>query len=559
MYNFGFNSEIMKIRCFSIFVGLILISFGGYSQLNSFTKQDSLRGNTGGYRAWWNVTKYDLEVTPNLQNHTISGLVKIKFDVLKDTTFPIQIDLQEPMNIEFVQFQGKNVSFYREGNVYWIDVKNKKKKDNLLTLYFKGKPREAVNPPWDGGWIWAEDEQGKPFVSVACQGLGASAWFPCKDTQSDEPEDGSTLTIAVPDSLVAVSNGKLKQKSNLFSSGITKYQWEVSSPINSYNIIPYIGNYISFSDTFQGLDGTLHLSYYVLKGNEEKAKKQFKDVKKMLRAFEYWFGPYPFYEDGYKLVEAPHLGMEHQSAIAYGNQFKNGYLGTDLSGTGHGLFWDFIIVHESGHEWFGNSITSKDIADMWIHESFTTYSEILFLEYWKDKKTANAYIQGLRKKISNDKPMIGPYGVNAEGSGDMYNKGGNMIHTMRLIINNDSIFREMLLGLQSTFKHKTVRTAEIEDFISKKSKIDFSKFFDQYLRTIQIPILNANISKENTLNYSWKNTVENYNVPVKITLNGKNEIWIKPKADLQVLKWNEPIVTLEIDPNYYANLELSRD
>ncbi len=538
----------------------MLISLGGLGQQNSFTKEDSLRGNTGGYRRYWNVTKYDLDITPNLQNHTISGFVKITFDLIKDTSFPIQIDLQEPMIIDDVQFQGKNVSFYRDGNVYWVRLGNKKKKkNNQLTIYYKGKPREAVNPPWDGGWIWGSDEQGKPFVSVACQGLGASSWFPCKDTQADEPENGSSLTIAVPDSLVAISNGKLKQRLQLFSSGITKYQWEVSNPINSYNIIPYIGNYVSFSDTFHGLNGILNLNYFVLKGHLDIAKKQFKDVKKTLMAFEYWFGPYPFYNDGYKLVEAPHLGMEHQSAIAYGNQFKNGYMGTDLSGTGHGLFWDFIIVHESGHEWFGNSITSKDIADMWIHESFTNYSEALFIEYWKGKKAANTYVYGLRKKISNDKPIIGSYEVNAEGSSDMYNKGGNMIHTMRLIINNDSLFRNLLMGLQTTFRHQTVRTAQIEKFICKTTKIDFTKFFDQYLRTTQIPLLEVNISNGKTLNYSWKNTVKNYQVPVKIIVNRKNELWINPKTEIQTLNWNEPIVTLEMDPNYYAQLELSRN
>ncbi|MEN9963035.1 MAG: hypothetical protein RL582_130 [Bacteroidota bacterium] len=535
-----------------------MISFGTATSMAQnviFTRQDSLRGNTEGARMEWNVKKYELEIKPNLEKHILSGKQKITFDCNKINT--LQIDLQEPMIIDHVVLQQKSVSFYREGNVYWVNLgKKRKRKNSVLTIRFHGKPKEAVNPPWDGGWIWSKDQNGKPFVSVACQGLGASSWFPCKDSQADEPELGSTLSIEIPDSLVAVSNGKLVKKETLSNSRNITQKWEVKNPINPYNIIPYIGDYVYSSDTFYGIDGTLKLNYFVLNGHQEKAKNQFTDVKKMLKAFEYWFGPYPFYEDEYKLVEAPHLGMEHQSAIAYGNKFKKGYLGTDLSGTGHGLDWDFIIIHESGHEWFGNNITSKDIADMWIHESFTTYSEALFIEYYKGKKIAEAYVVGLRKKIENDIPIIGTYGVNREGSGDMYNKGGNMIHTIRTIINDDDRFRKMLLEMNLKFKHKTVTTQEIENFMIDFSGKNLKPIFDQYLRTIKIPELQIKRKNGNSFTYKWNNVVSRFDMPVKIFINGKNEFWIHPSADEQTFDFTSGIIEdMKADDGFYISMK----
>lgn len=532
----------------------MIIPFGAaktMAQNSIFTRQDSLRGNTEGLRKEWNVKKYEIEIIPNLDNHILSGKQKITFDCNKINT--LQIDLQEPMIIDRVELQEKSVTFYREENVYWINLgKKRKRKNSVLTIRFHGKPKEAVNPPWDGGWIWSKDQNGKPFVSVACQGLGASSWFPCKDSQADEPEWGSTLSIEIPDSLTAVSNGKLVKKATHSNSRNVTHIWEVKNPINAYNIIPYIGDYVYSSDTFRGIEGTLKLNYYVLNGHQEKAKNQFTDVKKMLEAFEYWFGPYPFYEDEYKLVESPHLGMEHQSAIAYGNKFKKGYLGIDLSGTGYGLDWDFIIIHESGHEWFGNSITSKDVADMWIHESFTTYSEALFIEYYKGKKIAEAYVVGLRKKIENDIPIVGTYGVNREGSGDMYNKGANMIHTIRRIINDDDKFRKLLLEMNLKFKHKTVRTQDIENFMIAFSGKNLKPIFDQYLRTIKIPELQINKINETSFTYIWNNVVSGFDMPVKIVINGKNESWLMPTTVEQTyLSASEMIKDIKVDVGFY--------
>ncbi|MGN6401887.1 MAG: M1 family metallopeptidase, partial [Flavisolibacter sp.] len=418
-----------------------------------------------------------------------------------------------------------------------------------ITIAYHGNPKVAVHAPWDGGWIFTRDARGHQWMSVACQGLGASVWYPCKDHQSDEPDNGASLTINVPDSLVAVGNGRLKNK--VSSNGTISYTWAVTSPINNYNIIPYIGKYVSWSDTLMGEKGKLDLNYWVLDYELEKAKKQFEQVKLMLRAFEYWFGPYPFYEDGYKLVQAPHLGMEHQSAVAYGNRFENGYLGRDLSGTGWGLKWDYIIVHESGHEWFANNITTKDIADMWVHEGFTDYSETLFTEYYYGKQAADEYLQGLRKNIANDKPIIGPYGVNQEGSGDMYYKGANLIHTIRQIINDDEKFRQILRGLNKDFYHQTVTSKQVEDYISQKSGKDLSKVFDQYLRTPQIPVLKLKADGDK-IKFQWSNCIDGFNMPVKLT-NGQ---WIHPTTSEQKIKLEgKDFSNVAVDKNFYIKTE----
>ncbi|MBC7628352.1 M1 family metallopeptidase, partial [Ferruginibacter sp.] len=441
----------LKITCL-LFISLLFICFTHVlaqplSKKTVFTHADTLRGSNGPGRNWWDVTKYDLHVKFNIEDSTIRGFNNIAFKVLNSGEI-IQVDLQEPLLIDSIYLSysitkgtgrsEKIEKFTREGNAYFIrDMHLDRGTHGVLTVYYHGKPTIAVRPPWDGGLIWTKDKSNSPWVSIACQGLGASVWYPCKDIQSDEP-DSAEMHITCPDTLVCVGNGRLRGKI-INGDGTATYDWAVVNPINNYCIIPYIGKYVHFGEIFKGEKGDLTMDYWVLDSNLDKAKKQFQDAPRMMKAFEYWFGPYPFYEDGYKLVDAPHLGMEHQSATAYGNGYQNGYHGTDLSGSGWGLKWDFIIVHESGHEWFGNNITSKDLADMWIHESFTNYSETLFTEYYYGKEAADAYVIGTRKRIVNDVPIIAPYGVNKEGSGDMYYKGGNMLHTIRQAINNDDL------------------------------------------------------------------------------------------------------------------------
>lgn len=553
----------LKITCL-LFISLLFICFTHVlaqplSKKTVFTHADTLRGSNGPGRNWWDVTKYDLHVKFNIEDSTIRGFNNIAFKVLNSGEI-IQVDLQEPLLIDSIYLSysitkgtgrsEKIEKFTREGNAYFIrDMHLDRGTHGVLTVYYHGKPTIAVRPPWDGGLIWTKDKSNSPWVSIACQGLGASVWYPCKDIQSDEP-DSAEMHITCPDTLVCVGNGRLRGKI-INGDGTATYDWAVVNPINNYCIIPYIGKYVHFGEIFKGEKGDLTMDYWVLDSNLDKAKKQFQDAPRMMKAFEYWFGPYPFYEDGYKLVDAPHLGMEHQSATAYGNGYQNGYHGTDLSGSGWGLKWDFIIVHESGHEWFGNNITSKDLADMWIHESFTNYSETLFTEYYYGKEAADAYVIGTRKRIVNDVPIIAPYGVNKEGSGDMYYKGGNMLHTIRQAINNDDLFRKILRGLNKIFYHQTVTTKQIENYISTQSKIDFSKVFDQYLRTTQIPVLEY---KQNgyQLQYRYTNCVAGFKLPLKIIFKGQR--WIKPSEVWQTLNlYSEGNNTFSVDPNFYIN------
>ncbi|HRN56026.1 MAG TPA: M1 family metallopeptidase [Agriterribacter sp.] len=522
-------------------------------QKQAFTHADTLRGTITPERAWWDVTHYDVQVGFDFNKRSIAGYNIISYTIVSEPAKEMQIDLQVGLAIDSIRYRNESLSFRRNGNAYFVAVPAPADKEAIqqITVYYHGIPRPALHPPWDGGVIWSKDNNGNPWISVACQGLGASVWYPCKDHQSDEP-DSASLSMTVPDTLTAIANGRLSNQVNN-RDGTTTYTWAVTSAINNYNIIPYIGKYVHWHEDYAGEKGQLDCDFWVLDYNLEKARTQFKQVMPMLRCFEHWFGPYPFYADGYKLIEAPHLGMEHQSAVAYGNGFANGYKGTDLSGSGWGLKWDFIIVHESGHEWFGNNITTKDVADMWIHEGFTNYAETIFTGCLYGTEAGNDYVIGTRKKIRNDKPIEGPYGVNQEGSGDMYYKGGNLVHMIRQIINNDSSFRMLLRGMNQTFYHQTVTGKQIEEYISKSSGIDFSKVFDQYVRTTQIPALEYKISA-NKLSYRWANCVKGFNMPLKIYFGG--EKWIQPTGKWKTLKIKKgETAGFSADRNFYINME----
>lgn len=551
--------QLIKACSFFTFSFLFLTSAQAQplKPLKKFTHGDTLRGTYGAGRDWWNVLKYDLHVKFNLRDSTISGYNVIDMEVLKAGT-TIQIDLQQPMILDSIKVIATrntantgNIPFTQDGDAYFIEPASwmkdgVMKKRNYIYVYYHGKPRIAVRPPWDGGLIMQKDKNNNPFVSLACQGLGASVWYPCKDHQADEP-DSAEMHITIPDSLTCVGNGRFRGKINN-GDGTATFDWAVTDPINNYNLIPYIGKYAHFSEVYEGEKGKLDMDYWVLEYELDKAKEQFKDAPRMMKAFEYWFGPYPFYKDGYKLVQAPHLGMEHQSATAYGNRFKNGYLGRDLSGTGWGMKWDFIIIHESGHEWFANNITSKDIADMWIHEGFTNYSETLFTDYWYGKEAGNAYCIGTRKGIQNDIPIIGQYDVNQEGSGDMYPKSGNMLHSIRQVI-GDTLLRKILRGLNTTFYHQTVTTQQVESYINKHSKHDFSKVFDQYLRTTQIPVLEYKIDGYK-LSYRYTDCVKGFDLPLKIAF--KTMQWIKPTEEWKTLDlYPEGDNSFSVDQNFY--------
>ena len=524
------------------------------SQKNEFTRQDSLRGSNNEFRNWWNVLRYDIEIEANFERKYLNGKNTIEFEIISENqNHPLQIDLQEPMQLGKVLLNGLPIDqMEREGNVYFLHLNQhfQIQTKHKLELEFHGNPSIAKNAPWDGGWIFKNDAKGRPWMTVACQGLGASVWYPNKDYQGDEPDNGASLRIIVPKDLIGIGNGKLKE---INAKGEKReFLWEVVNPINNYNITPYIGHYSEIKDTYKGEKGDLSLSYWVMDYNLNAAEKQLKQTKDMLSSFEHWFGPYPFYEDGFKIVETSHLGMEHQSAIAYGNQFRDGYLGEDLSGSGWGLKWDFILIHESGHEWFGNSITTEEVADMWVHEAFTSYSETLHTEQLFGKEAGRDYVIGTRAKIQNDIPLIGHYGVNQVGSTDIYYKGANMIHTFRQLVEDDEKFREILRGMNEKFYHQTVRTEEVESYLSEMSGIDLTEFFNQYLRTTMIPTLEYK-TQGDEIYFRWTEIVEGVAMPVK---GSNSEIWLYPTAEWKSIKrkdgWEKEF---QIDRNFYVNLK----
>ena len=514
-----------------------------------FTRQDTLRGTITPERAWWDLTYYHLDIVVNPSDSTINGTNTVTYRVIKPAGL-MQIDLQEPLKI-IKAVQNNNVlNIKREGNVYWIELAEKQEQGKVysVVLTYSGRPKISARPPWSGGITWKKDKNELPFVASSCQGDGASLWWPCKDHMYDEP-DSMLISVNVPGNLMDVSNGRLR--SMVKQKNKTKtYNWFVANPIDNYGVNINIADYTHFSEIYNGEKGRLDCDYYVLKEDLEKAKLQFKQAPLMLAAFEHWFGQYPFYEDGYKLVEAPYLGMEHQSSVTYGNGFKNGYRGTDLSGSGWGLKFDFIIIHESAHEWFANSITYEDIADMWIHESFANYAENLYVEYYFGKEAGSEYVLGTRANILNDKPIIGFYNVNNEGSSDMYYKGGNMLHTLRQIVNDDQKWLAILRGLNKDFYHQVVKGSQIENFFSEKTGINLKSFFDQYLRDTRIPVFEYYV-KENSLSFRWNNCVSGFSMPLKIYVSGKEQI-IKPTPLYDTLKLDTENAVIKVDPGYYV-------
>ncbi|MEY3678453.1 MAG: hypothetical protein RI924_594 [Bacteroidota bacterium] len=520
----------LKLVFASLLISLCLTAKG---QLNlnktKFSRADSLRGQLTSLRSCYDINYYHLKVKMDIANKSISGSNEFRFTATQDFD-RLQFDLFENLTIEKVIYQGNELPFVREFNAVFVSFPKliKKGAKEHFTVIYGGKPTIARNAPWDGGFVYKKDSAGNPWLGVACQGFGASSWWPNKDHQSDEV-DSMMISISIPDTLQNISNGRLRSEIKQ-PDGYKEYNWFVANPINNYDVTFNIGKYAHFSDTFDGENGKLTLDFYVLPENLDKAKTHFEaDVKPMLTCFEHWFGPYPFYNDGFKLVESGYLGMEHQSAVAYGNKYRKGYLGRDLSGTGLGLKWDYIIIHESGHEWFGNNVTSKDIADMWIQEGFTSYSEGLFVECQEGKAAGARYLQGLRRNIKNDRPIIGPYDVNQEGSGDMYPKGANLLHTLRSIIQDDKKWREILRGINAEFGLKTCTSADIEQYISRQAKLDLRPVFEQYLRRTKIPEFNYSISGKK-LTYQWNAEVKNFNMPVDVQINSSKTLRLSPNT-----------------------------
>ncbi|MGH7678428.1 MAG: M1 family metallopeptidase [Gemmatimonadaceae bacterium] len=528
----------------------------GAQEPRRFSRADTLRGTNGPARSWWDVSFYDLHVKVSPKDSSISGWNGITYRPTAGGPRPtgrgleMQVDLQVPLVIDSVTQERRKLTFRRDSNAYFVAMlPGAQSAPGTVRVYYHGKPRAAQRAPWDGGFVWQRDSLGRPFIATANQGLGASVWWPNKDWGGDEP-DSQRVAITTPDSIMNVSNGRLRSV-NREPDGTITWEWFVTNPINNYGISVNAGRYAPFSQVYQGEEGPLTLDFYPLAIHLDTARVQFQQTIPMMACFEHWFGPYPFYEDGFKLVETPHLGMEHQSAVAYGNWFRNGYRGRDLSATGRGLKWDFIIVHEAAHEWWANSITAKDLADMWVHESFANYAEGLYTECQQGKQAGAEYIIGSRANIRNDRPIIAAFGVNAQGSGDMYYKGGSMLHTIRQVIADDEKWRGLLRGAQKTFRHKAIDGSELRSYISREAGIDLSKVFEQYLTTTKIPMLEYWVGNGN-LNYRWANVVPGFDMPVEVALSDAPTTFrrIRPTTSWSSIQTNAD--KLVVQPDYYV-------
>jgi aminopeptidase N len=524
--------------------------------LPAFTRADTLRGTHGPARAWWDVTFYDLHVRVEPADSTIGGRNGITYRVLEPAA-EMQLDLQEPLVVDSVVQDGRRLEIRRDGSAFFVALEAAQPAGAVktLTVHYRGRPRVAVRPPWDGGFIWARDPTGMPWVATANQGIGASVWWPLKDWGGDEP-DSQRVAITMPDPVVNVSNGRLRSVTP-HGDGTTTWEWFAASPINSYGIAVNAGNYAHWTEFYEGERGTLTLDFWPLAVNEPAARAQWSQTRPMLDCFEHWLGPYPWYEDGFKLIETPHLGMEHQSAVAYGNQYGNGYWSgrehVDLSGTGLGMDFDFILIHEAAHEWFANNVSMQDAADMWIHESFANYAESLYVECQTGSPDRGAeYVIGTRARIQNDRPVVGVHGVNHQGSADMYYKGGNMLHTIRQLVDDDERWRGILRGLNADLGRTTVTGARVEEYISSRAGMDLSKVFDQYLRTTDVPVLEWRV-EDGALHHRWTDVVDGFAMPVRVRMApGAPYEWIRPTTAWQASALPGDGSALQVDPDFYV-------
>ena len=524
-----------------------------------FTHADTLRGSNTPGRAWWDAGFYDLHVQVNPADSSIAGRNTIVYRVLQPAA-EMQIDLQVPLEVDSIVQHADRLTWRRDGNAFFVTLAAAQRagSQDSLTVWYHGRyvraPGDTTRRPI-GPFHWAVDSAGAPWIATSNEGPGASTWWPLKDLPADEP-DSQRIAITVPDPMIDVSNGRLRSTTHN-PEGTTTFEWFVANPINSYDVaVNASPAYVPLRDEFKGARGPLTIEFWALAPHREVAAALIPQAKAMLSCFEHWFGPYPWYTDGYKLIEVPYLGMEHQSGIAYGNRYLPGYLGRDLSGTGEGLTWDYIVVHESAHEWWGNSISAKDHADMWIHESFGMYSEALWLECQKGKAAAERYLVGVRRMIRNDMPIIGTYGVNdTPRSQDRYPKGANMLMTMRAVVDNDGRWLATLRGLNSTFAHQTVTAKDIRDYMSKSTRTDLSRIFVQYQETTKIPVLEYRFDGKQ-LSYRWTNVVDGFAMPVRVGVAAEGYRRVRPTSEWQSVRSRlAPGTVLRIDPAFYVTAQ----
>lgn len=524
------------------------------------TKADTLNGSITKERAWWDIQRYDLTIAPNFHNKQLFGKNTITYHTVGQKFKPVmQIDLVAPLKIDSVIQRGVKIPFKQVGNFWYLTFKTKQQpKQNQVTIYFSGHPTESVKPPWDGGLVWSKDALGRPWMSVACQYKGASLWYPCKNALYDEPDMGASISVIVADTLKAIANGRLLREVKMTNQQVM-YTWNVNSPINHYGISFYIGNYIQINDVYQGKNGRLTMDYWILDYHRQKAELHLiPEARKTMEALEYWYGPYPFYKDGFKIVDAPYIGMEHQSAIAYGSSYMKGtnLKGGDISNTGWGQKTDKIVVHEMAHEWFGNSITANDIADRWIQEGFAGLAEGLVIEYFWGKPAGTAFLAGRFRTIENDQPIIARYGINEDGSADNYMKGWAVLQMVRSIIDDDEKFRKILIGLNQLYYCKVIASKDIEAYLSKNVQFNLKPFFDQYLRCNQVPVLEY-YTEGNQLFYRYIDCIASFTLPVKTNYTGN--AFIHPTTKWQSINIKDGVsnLPLKVDDQYYLKTQKS--
>jgi len=481
---------------------------------------EEIRGSLRAERSCYDVKHYDLDIAFNLEDRSIEGKVSMTFDFIKSDS--LQIDLFSNIDLDSIVYIDQQLGFSRYLDAVFIDASLLDTlATNTIEMYYHGIPIQAKMAPWDGGFVWSSSSAGNEYIAVACEGTGASLWWPNKDHLSDEP-DSMDLHFTLPESLDCISNGNMIQE-KVIAPGIKKVHWKVSYPINNYNVTFYIGQYEHFQDRYISLDqDTLPMDYYVFPENLEKAKQHFTQANKVLEAYEHYFGKYPFWKDGYAMVESTYLGMEHQGAIAYGNRYLRGYMGGMIPAD---MDWDYIIVHETGHEYFGNSISCVDHAEMWIHESFTTYMEALFVEYTMSYDDAERYLQ-TQKHHGNEEPIIGPLGVNHNNwqHSDHYFKGSWILHTLRNSIADDTLWFKLLRGFYEKHKMSNITSDAFFVYVNEITDRNYDRFFEQYLYTPRIPKLQYKVKqmgKDVLLSYKWTDCVDGFEMPISIFVNGE--------------------------------------
>jgi aminopeptidase N len=508
-------------------------------------RAEMLRGAYGPYRANNDLLYYHLDIRVDPEKQVISGKNTIRFRMLKDGT-RIQLDLRDTLAIDKILLGETPLKYERDTGAVFVDFPHTLRAGEIVSIdfYYSGHPDEYGR---FGDITFKKDAAGHPWINTACEGDGASMWWPNKDQWRDEVEN-MDISVAIPNGLIDVSNGKFAGKTDL-GDGYTRWDWHVSYPINNYDVSLNIGSYVHFSDKLDDLP----LDFYVLPEDLEKAKVQFAQAKGMLEAYQHYFGPYPFAKDGYKLIEAPYAGMEHQSAVTYGNLFKNGYLGRDWTGVGISTRFDFIIIHESGHEWFGNSITAADPSDMWIHEGWTTYLEGLYVEYRWGTDDAIKYLNGLKPKIENLRPIIAEHGVNAEPTEDQYFKGALMINTLRSVVNDDAKWWPLLHNFYQHFKYRNIMTGDVVTYFNQQTGMNLTPIFDQYLRHARIPRLELLFGETpGMVMYKWQADEDNFNMPVRVGTPGDWQI-IHPTTEWQWMQTPLTKVQVKVFDSAFGN------